>query len=148
MFTLLYSGTGIDFERESIEGGVAFSACFASHTLCRAHETLLFDEILTNEGDGFNLCTGEFTAPVLGKYLISATARAQFHKQISAEVICDGKMVGRITSGYGGIDKAASSITVVVEMKPGNKVFVRQTSEISGEYYGNGYTSFTVMLFH
>lgn len=128
------------------DGGVAFSAKLSTHTLFRTEEPLLFDEVLSNESSGFNPRTGEFTAPVLGHYLFSVTLRAQFRKQVSAEITCNGNMLGRITSGYGGIDRATSSVTVVVELKRNDVVHVKHTAEKSGEYHGNGYTTFSGIL--
>ncbi|XP_045158490.2 cerebellin-1-like [Mercenaria mercenaria] len=147
--TLIMKYTGVGAHPEEIDGDcvVSFSANLSTNAMFKADETLKFDEVLTNEGDGFNSCTGEFIAPVPGKYLISLTARAQFHKQISAEIVCNGKMLGRITSGYGGIDKAASSMTVAEELRKDDKVFVKQTTEKSGEYHGNGYTTFSGFRF-
>lgn len=117
------------------------------NTSFRSDEVLLFDEVLINEGDGFKPYTGEFIAPVSGKYLFSVTIRAQYHKQVSAELVCNGKILGRVTSGYGCIDKATASVTIAVELRRSDVVLVKQTAARSGDYHGNGYTTFTGLTF-
>ncbi|XP_045160772.2 complement C1q-like protein 2 [Mercenaria mercenaria] len=135
---------GID---DGDESGTSFCASLSTNTIFKADETIMFDDVLNNVGGGFNPCNGEFSVPVSGKYLISVTARAQFHKQVSAEIVCNGKMLGRITSGNGGIDKATSSMTIAVETRRCDVIYVKQTTGKPGEYYGNGYTTFSGFLF-
>ncbi|XP_052778110.1 complement C1q-like protein 2 [Mya arenaria] len=129
------------------DAGVAFSARLSSHILFRPGETLLFDDVMMNAGSGFKGSSGEFTAPLSGRYLFTVTVRAQFHKMVSAELAGNGRMLARVTSGYGAIERATSSVTVVVELKRGDVISVRQASDKTGEYYGNGYSAFSGFLF-
>jgi hypothetical protein len=101
---------------------------------------------LTNEGGAFHLGTGQFIAPVHGTYLFSVTVRAQYHKQVSAALVSKEKTLVRLSSGYGGIDRAASSITVVITLKRDDVISVKHISEKSGAYHGSGFTSFSGLL--
>lgn len=129
------------------ESGTAFSGSLSSSAMFKGDEKILFDEVLTNEGEGYDPSTGEFTVPVSGKYIVSVTIRAQFHKQVSAEIICNDKIVGKITAGYGAIDKASSSMTVALEVRRYDVIYVKQVAGKIGEYHGNGFTTFSCTLF-
>ncbi|KAH3693670.1 cerebellin-3-like [Dreissena polymorpha] len=129
------------------DGGVAFSASLSSNTHFRSGETLIFENVLLNTGSGFDSRSGEFKAPSAGIYLFSVTVRAQFHRTVSAVVEKNGGMLARLTSGYGAIERATSSMTLVAELQSDDVIRVRQAADTSGEYYGNCNTVFSgVML--
>ena len=119
-----------------------------SNAHLKAVDPLIFDNVALNLGNGFNATAGEFIVPAEGLYLISLTIWAEYRKQVSAEILASDDVLARLTSGYGRIERATSAVTVVKELKPNDKVFVRRANDKTGEYHGQGYTSFCGVLTH
>lgn len=140
--------TGVYPEDEPIiDTGVCFSANLSRHKVFQVDKAIIFDHVITNNGNGYDPETGEFIAPLRGRYLFTVTIRAQFCKQTTAEITCNEQMLGRVTAEYGRVDKASGSMTVVVELDRGDVVKVVHYSVKSGDYFGNGFTSFSGFLF-
>ncbi|GFO44045.1 complement c1q-like protein 2 [Plakobranchus ocellatus] len=55
--------------KDEVESSVAFSAAVASELAIATGDRLVFSDVITNEGGGYNGTTGEFTAPKAGLYV-------------------------------------------------------------------------------
>ena len=66
----------------------------------------MFQEIVQNEGKGYDKYTGIFTAPVTGTYLFTVQVCLYWNKPLSVSIVANGTS---ITAGYFG-DKDWSQI--------------------------------------
>ena len=62
-------------------------------------DTILFQEIVQNEGKGYNKNTGIFTAPVTGTYLFTVQVCLYSNKRLSVSIVANGTA---ITAGHFG----------------------------------------------
>lgn len=130
-----------------IDTGVSFSAKLSKHKVFQVDKPIIFDQVITNNGNGYDSETGEFTAPLTGRYMFTVTIKAQFSKQVCAEISRNDEMLGRVTAEYARIDKASGSMTVVAELNRDDVVKVTHYCVMSGDYFGNGFTTFSGFLF-
>ena len=71
------------------------------------------------------------------------------HTQVCAELIGRNVVLARASSGYGGIERATATVTVVVQLDTDDRVYVRQIcgDERVGEYHGYGCSVFAGIMF-
>ncbi|XP_045187629.2 cerebellin-2-like [Mercenaria mercenaria] len=136
------------FRRQSYDSTVvAFSA-----TLNRAniehigvHQNIVFSDVITNIGNGYNNHHGLFIAPVSGLYMFSTTLLSGPNVEYSAAIEINGsdvvKMFERGTDNRHG----SATQTVVVQLKKGDDVAV-QSLVPDHTYWGDRYSSFSGVL--
>ncbi|XP_060587429.1 complement C1q-like protein 2 [Ruditapes philippinarum] len=137
---------GINLQNGPTGRGVAFTARLKEHVTVRSLETIKFDDVLTNIGKSYFPSTGVFKVPYSGRYLFSLTVRAQYQKQVCAEIIAEPHVIGQLAAGDSEIERASASITVVVSLQAGDEIYVRESKPWTGNLFGEGYTSFTGIL--
>ena len=143
-----FTDSGVYPEDEPIiDTGVYFSANLSKHWYFHLDKPILFDHVISNDGNAYDPETGEFTTPLKGRYMFTVTIRAQFNKEVCAEITRNDKMLGRLSAEYGRIDKASGSMTIVVELEIGDIVKVTHYAVKCGDYFGNGFTAFSGFLF-
>ncbi|XP_057680999.1 EMILIN-2 isoform X2 [Corythoichthys intestinalis] len=87
-----------------------------------------FDAVLVNDGGYYNPETGFFTAPVDGRYLLSAILAAQPDTKLEASLSVDQHVIHMFGSRIGAVSEPCSSLcappslTLVVPMKRGEQV--------------------------
>ena len=100
-----------------------------------------FDDVKVNRGHGYNPSTGVFTAPRKGLYhiscLILGTNGNVVHYQLN-------KNDARYTAGYStkGVHES-STISSLVEMKKGDRVFIKHDASASEQINGAHYSTFS-----
>ncbi|XP_045157052.2 complement C1q-like protein 2 [Mercenaria mercenaria] len=137
---------GINLQNGPTGRGVAFTARLKEHVTVRSLEKIIFDEVITNIGKAYNPDTGIFKVPFTGRYLFSLTVRAQYQKQVCAEIVSEPHVIGQLAAGDSEIERASASVTVVASLHAGDDVYVRETKPWTGSFFGEGYTSFTGIL--
>ncbi|XP_052775019.1 complement C1q-like protein 3 [Mya arenaria] len=126
--------------------GVAFTARLSNNQTVFSQQTIVFDDALTNIGRAYNPVTGIFIAPYTGRYMFSLSVRAQYQKQVCAEIVAEPEVVGQVAAGDTEIERASASLTVVTSLEKGNEVYVRETKTWTGHFFGDGFTVFTGYL--
>jgi hypothetical protein len=103
-------------------------------------QTVIFDEVVTNNGHGYNKHTGHFLAPRDGTYYFAAIflcVRGSTHLQMMK----NDQEIGR---GVGYHDHANTGvINVIVNLKKGDVVFLRHSEDVGGQretIHGNRYS--------
>ncbi|XP_062614199.1 uncharacterized protein LOC134275936 [Saccostrea cucullata] len=111
------------------------------------HQTLIFDQVQLNEGNGYQSHSGVFIAPASGMYAFTWTMRlhaAHGAENHSAQLIVDNKMYSAIFQSIGHSGNENVSGTCVVLLNKGDDVFVRTTTNNVGgiESDASGVTAF------
>ncbi|KAL3871583.1 hypothetical protein ACJMK2_039574 [Sinanodonta woodiana] len=111
-----------------------------------SHQTLIFDNVYINVGNGYDASTGVFHAPVAGIYVILMTVSADgSFLSDDVEVVHNGEPLCRAVAphmNYGGC-----SCNSVVRLKVGDAVWVREIYHRSDDHIrGSYYTTFSMGL--
>lgn len=104
---------------------------------------VVYDKVITNDGNGYNPLTGIFTAPAEGLYSFSWTTTTQANKCFFTYIAVNGNMIARNHAGTDSVDLSASQ-TVVVHLKTHDKVNIKvQDNYFADLMYGGGWSTFS-----
>ena len=121
----------------------AFFASVTKHpySLTGANAVVKFEDVRVNRGQGYNPSTGVFTAPRKGLYHISCLILGMkgyiMHFQLNKN---DASYTGVYASK--GI-YTSGTISSLVEMKKGDRVFIKHSASRSVQIHGAHYSTFS-----
>ncbi|KAK3097736.1 hypothetical protein FSP39_012647 [Pinctada imbricata] len=126
---------------------VAFAAKLRSHLSGVPKDTVIkFDDIVTNQGKGYDNVTGTFTAPVSGTYLFGWHTLVNKGGKAHVHLFVNGVDTWRSYADEPGKEYEPTSATVVLQLKKDATVQLR-TAQSNGNYiHGHGYSGFTGIL--
>jgi hypothetical protein len=119
---------------------VSFYARLTNNVALGTTQTVIFDEVLTNNGHAYNKHTGHFTAPGDGTYYF-ATSFVNYSRSTHLQMMKNGKDIGR---GVGYPDHASTgSINAIVNLKKGDVILLRHlVGERAETIYGDRRSQF------
>ncbi|XP_071143978.1 C1q-related factor-like [Mytilus edulis] len=123
---------------------VGFTAVLTHDVTLGPHQTLEYDKVLTNIGNGYDVRHGYFTVPISGLYIVSATTCSGANEGIWTEIVRNGI---QLVALYGD-DYDFGSHTIVVSLEQNDEVWVRNYAS-SGTVHSIGtryYSSFSGVL--
>ncbi|KAJ8302276.1 hypothetical protein KUTeg_021263 [Tegillarca granosa] len=126
--------------------GVAFTALKSAST--SSDGVIRFENVLLNEGNGYNSATGEFTAPTDGVYVFSWTILTKETEAIAADLYLGSSRKARLFADARGgttsnsMDDSASN-TIAIRLTRGQKVSIRVDSVWDNFVDGNNWSSFS-----
>ncbi|XP_045202210.2 caprin-2-like [Mercenaria mercenaria] len=136
--------------RRQIGGGygVAFTAYMSKHASGLGHQdTIPFDSLILNEGQGFNTNSHTFTCPVSGVYTFQTALLSQLRTIAITEIVKEGVSLVQAHAEPGstdGYDQGFNS--VVTTCNKGENVWVRNYKHFGTAVYSARYTTFTGFL--
>jgi hypothetical protein len=109
------------------------------------NQRVMYDVLVTNEGDGYDVESGQFTTYVPGLYLIHVTA-CMLRSWVDLNIVKDFTVFGRVFAGDGVYHNCGSE-AITVRLREREKVWVERI-EGSGTTLNqdHGWNSFTVTL--
>ena len=107
-------------------------------------QTVIYDEVLTNEGNGYDNRTGVFTCPLAGTYMFVVDALSPpattFHLYLNKTMVASL----HVSSGHKSNVYLQISRTVVLTLKKGDHVkVVNNVSSYTGTVFHGGYFGFS-----
>ncbi|XP_062607182.1 cerebellin-2-like [Saccostrea cucullata] len=102
---------------------VGFSALLSKDTTLGVNQIVKYDNVITNQGNGYDKWTGIFTAPTAGLYVFSCTVMAYERASMHMGIVQDGRLISTIHSDISPWNQASE--TVVLVLKKGDKVWTR-----------------------
>ena len=111
---------------------------------------LVFDNAITNNGNGYNSSTGVFRAPVASAYVFSWTIVSERGSFQDVALMKNGISYGKVqTAAHNSTTNASGSNTAIIELKAGEEVHL-QISNVgaSSQVYPGGYSTFSGWLLH
>uniref|UniRef100_K1Q0A5 Complement C1q-like protein 4 n=1 Tax=Magallana gigas TaxID=29159 RepID=K1Q0A5_MAGGI len=124
---------------------VAFFVYMSQNVLINTiskYKTFVYDRVETNVGNGYNVQTGNFTAPESGVYVFHTTTAAFDKSHSTIEIVANGQ-VKDITwaDAMDHNDRAVASSMTVLSLTGGDVVYVRVGLTFAGNYLeSNQYT--------
>jgi hypothetical protein len=124
---------------------VAFYARLRTTKTFSKSSIIVFDEVVTNVGKGYNSATGKFMAPTKGVYLFTWSAMSDAGKQSHPSLCVNGNEAGQNAQNNlrGGAYINASNTAVLV-LKRGDIVYIKDFLS-TGQYRGK-YSTFNGVL--
>ena len=126
--------------------GVAFFAKLSTNFLQATHnQTIVFDHVVTNQGNGYHSSHGIFTCTTPGLYVFSVTLTTSSQYAHARLVKNTDEIAMLHMSGHW----EQSSHTAVIELKIGDLVsVVSHDSTVNIDYTGGDYSSFAGFLLY
>lgn len=117
---------------------MAFTASVTTPSSTLNSGTLVFNQVISNIGNGYNNCTGVFSAPTTGTYVFYASAVEHNKQNLQLDIVLNSvpkvRLMGYLSAAY-----QTGTNMVVLPLKRGDKVWVRHS-------YGTGYWTHNVPL--
>ena len=129
----------------SVSDGRLQPAFFAAlvknpYTLTGVNAVVKFEVVRVNRGQGYNPSTGVFTAPRKGLYHVSSLILGENGHAVHYQL---NKNDARYTAGYSTKrPRESSTISVIVELKKGDRVFIKHNTSGSEKITGDNYSTF------
>lgn len=90
------------------------------------HQTLIYDAIITNDGNGYNSQSGVFTVPFTGQYVFTWSATVWVRSAYETQLMVNGDVKGVTFADAGeATDADMSTGVVVVGVQKGDDVYIR-----------------------
>jgi hypothetical protein len=105
---------------------IAFNAYTMSSRNYANGQTIVFPDVLLNDGDGYDKITGIFTAPVAGLYYFSVHICHLQAKYVVAAIV-HGDTTVAVTTEYESSLESCSSVMAPVKISVGERVYVKCT---------------------
>ncbi|XP_035694530.1 complement C1q-like protein 3 [Branchiostoma floridae] len=119
-----------------------------------SHTVVTYNIVLSNVGGAYNQETGKFVATVGGVYFFTFTGmtlyltllpNANYHVHLMKN---GAKMVGLFENNGGSLHQRSSSNSAILQMQPGDEVWVELRSGYSLHSDGSRYLTFSGFLIH
>ncbi|WAR16695.1 HIP-like protein [Mya arenaria] len=125
---------------------VAFSAFLSIDLLnVSANQAIIFDNVLTNEGNGYHSHHGLFVAPQSGLYVFTVTIKHPTQSLPShVDVVHDSKVIARLHCESNQYEQSSHSF--IVNVKFGEEVYVINRNYNSEHFAGYMSSSFSGFL--
>ncbi|XP_071153209.1 heavy metal-binding protein HIP-like [Mytilus edulis] len=120
-----------------------FFASLKTHpfTLNGINDVLKFDDVRINRGDGYNPSNGVFAAPRSGIYQISCMLLGEKSNRVQYQLMKNNSVY---TYGYvGNQDHDSQSISSILDLKQGDRVFIQHRVNGVQKIYGGNYSTFS-----
>ena len=130
----------------SVSDGRLQPAFFASlvkqpYNLTGINSVVKFEDVRVNRGQGYNPSTGVFTAPRKGLYLIACLIMGNYGYQVHYQLNKNDALYTYGYSNKGG--HATSTISSLVEMEKGDRMFLKHRSSDFEQVHGNHHSTFS-----
>nr|CBX41732.1 putative C1q domain containing protein MgC1q83 [Mytilus galloprovincialis] len=123
---------------------IAFYAQLSQTLTIGDLQTVEYDVVRVNVGNGYDKRHGHFTAPVPGLFYFSFTVMSFPDKSVHMEIVKNGAVFGNCFADSHGYESGTS--TVITQLDQGDMVWVRHVKTESSQPLHPLYNSFTGFL--
>ncbi|XP_052083635.1 C1q-related factor-like [Mytilus californianus] len=128
----------------STSNHVAFYTQLTKTLHLATNQMVVFDHIQLNHGNSYSSLDGEFVCTLQGTYAVSWTITCSDNTAIETELVVNGNVKGHIFTDAGNhADYETNSGTAVLDLKVGDRVWIRVGHVYNGQIVGNGLGSST-----
>lgn len=124
--------------------GVAFFATLNIHSMNTSpNQDIIFENVVTNIGNAYHEAHGIFVAPKPGVYVFSTSILTQ-GQHAHVKIVKNGQMLARLDPD----DWEQTSQMVVVQLKTGDDIAVKNDDIAGINFHGEQYSSFSGFLLY
>uniref|UniRef100_A0A194ANM1 C1q domain-containing protein n=1 Tax=Pinctada fucata TaxID=50426 RepID=A0A194ANM1_PINFU len=117
---------------------IAFYIRLSKDVQLAAYQTVIFDKVVTNIGNGYNNGTGIFISPASGLYQISGSVIAvEGYQDLGFDLMHNGNMVGNLFGHH------TDSVVIYLELNEGDRVWIRKDFDTKTETMRGTWSSFS-----
>ncbi|KAK3104990.1 hypothetical protein FSP39_014809 [Pinctada imbricata] len=121
---------------------VGFTACHSKGSTFAAYQTIIYDHIITNIGNAYDVRDGEFNVPYDGLYTFTVTGMAYSNTEMYFTLLKNGVYVQKMYSNLDTSD--TSAFTTNLYLQAGDAIWVVNGGHDSGHLHPNNYNCFSV----
>ncbi|KAL4237337.1 hypothetical protein ACF0H5_002055 [Mactra antiquata] len=138
---------GITRKRQSLSTTVAFFATITQRFEANLgiHQNLIFEDVLTNIGNGYNNHHGVFIVPVSGIYLLTSSLLSRPGEEYFAELVINGTPIARLNGRGVNGRHGTGTQTAIVFLNKGDDVAIQNYNQVDN-FWGEKYSSFGGVL--
>ncbi|XP_060591454.1 complement C1q subcomponent subunit A-like isoform X2 [Ruditapes philippinarum] len=101
-----------------------------------ARGRVVFDTVITNQGEGYNISTGIFTSPYTGLYFFSVQLCKERNNVTYYDIRQEDILLTKSTEYDDNGAYSCSSVSTIAMVNKTEKVWVHSYSEFYNDYYG------------
>ena len=125
---------------------IAFFATLSNHQMhVGVHQPIVFDNVITNIGNGYHSHVGTFIAPVSGTYVFSVTLLSNWGQSVRYATVKNGSAISRIYNNGATIGTDSGSQTCILQLKQNDDIVI-QNIDLDKHTHGDHYSSFAGFL--
>lgn len=115
--------------RRQVGGGIAFSVYLDHDETLASHQTVKFNQVLLNEGNGYSPQTGIFECQEGGVYMFTfAIGQRDANHYMWAELMLNGKnVIDAVVDTYHQYQDLQGGNTAILRLSPGDRVWIDAT---------------------
>ena len=107
------------------------------------HQKIVFDDVKSNNGNGYSTNSGIFTVPINGTYIFFGSILCDDF--LETEIVANGRTISRLYCDRGdtahGFDQGSNM--AVVALKKGSKEWMHKSTNAGSRLYGYSWSSFS-----
>ncbi|XP_060556102.1 complement C1q-like protein 4 [Ruditapes philippinarum] len=115
----------IQFQHKSLLPIVGFNARLSSTKTVNTGNKVVYDTVITNQGEGYDSVTGVFTAPHNGLYFFTAHVCNQGNKDVHYAIYQEGTLITTSTQFDNGGVYSCSSVSTIAMVNKAERVWVQ-----------------------
>ena len=122
----------------------SFTARLSSHMPnIGNHQKIFFDDVISNNGNGYSKYSGIFTAPINGTYVFFGSMLCDDF--LETEIVANGRSISRLYCDRGGTSHGSDqgSNMAVVALKKGDMLWMHKSTNAGPRLYGYSWSSFS-----
>ncbi|XP_060606828.1 C1q-related factor-like isoform X4 [Ruditapes philippinarum] len=104
---------------------VGFNARLSSTKTVNTGNKVVYDTVITNQGEGYDSVTGVFTAPHTGLYFFTAHVCNQGNKDVQYAIYQEGTLITTSTQYDNGGVYSCSSVSTIAMVNKAERVWVQ-----------------------
>ncbi|KAK3104474.1 hypothetical protein FSP39_002864 [Pinctada imbricata] len=122
---------------------VGFTACHTTGETLGKGQTVIYDHVITNIGNAYDVRDGEFNVPYNGLYILSVKLVAYFNTEMYVQLTRNGMNVHQI---YSNGDRADSSTLTLNLYLQASDIIVIKSERAGDRLHPYEYNCFSGML--
>ena len=134
---------GFFFSVNRTTNQIAFTACETGFVQLGDKQAVIYDQVISNIGGGYEQQDGHFIAPITGLYTFTFTGMSHHKEGLFLNFVKNGAVVAKLYAS--NIDASSSTQVVHVHLEVSDRVWINNGGP-SGQHLHDTYNCFSGIL--